>query len=236
MDAAGLPGYLPRLALIRDPPDRRRDGKTGPADMRNRHLWMIPAALCVHLATGALAQPSAVPDRLAMADASPRMPSVLQSRFAQTRTATAAVPLDPGPIARLPAQRGNRDWQCLAEALYFEARGEPLKGQVAVAEVILNRVDAPGFPKTVCGVVKQGRGGQCQFSYTCDGRSDAIRERAAFVKVGKVARLMLDGAPRTLTDGATHFHTTAVRPGWARRLPQTAAIGSHLFYRETTGS
>jgi spore germination cell wall hydrolase CwlJ-like protein len=204
--------------------------------MRNRHLWIIPAALCLLLGTGALAQPSAAPDRLAMAEASPRMPSVLQSRFAQGRTPPTALRLDPEWIARLPAQGGNRDWQCLAEALYFEARGEPLKGQVAVAEVILNRVDAPGYPNTVCGVVKQGRGGRCQFSYVCDGRSDAIRERAAFVKAGKVARLMLDGAPRTLTDGATHFHTRAVRPDWARRLPQTATIGAHLFYRETTGS
>jgi hypothetical protein len=203
--------------------------------MQNR-LWIIPAALCLLVATGALAQPSAMPDRVALAETSPRMPSVLQSRFAQPRTASAALRLDPDWIARLPAQGGNRDWQCLAEALYFEARGEPLKGQVAVAEVILNRVDAPGYPKSVCGVVNQGGGGQCQFSYTCDGRSDAIRERAAFVKAGKVARLMLDGAPRTLTGGATHFHTRAVRPGWARRLPQTAAIGRHLFYRETTGS
>lgn len=208
--------------------------------MRNCRVPVILAALCLLGTAGAQAQPTAMPDRLALAPTSASLPSGPQSRFAQARPPlSSALPLYPDwpdRIARLPTQRGNRDWQCLAEALYFEARGEPLRGQVAVAEVILNRVDAPGYPKTVCGVVRQGQGGQCQFSYTCDGRSDAIRERAAFVKAGKVARLMLDGAPRVLTGGATHFHTREVRPGWARRLPQTAMIGRHLFYRETTGS
>jgi hypothetical protein len=202
--------------------------------MLKRGLWII-AALCLLAATGAQAQPSGLPERLAMAETTPRIPSVLQSRFAPPRTPQPALRLDPEWIARLPAPRGDRNWRCLAEALYFEARGEPLKGQVAVAEVILNRVDAPGFPKSVCAVVRQGRGGQCQFSYTCDGRSDAIRERDAFQQAGKVARLMLDGAPRILTSGATHFHTRAVQPGWARRLPQTATIGRHLFYREMVG-
>lgn len=136
-------------------------------------------------------------------------------------------------LETLPAARGNREWECLTQALYFEARGEPVKGQFAVAEVILNRVDAPGYPKSICGVVHQGGAAGCQFSFTCDGRSDTIRERAAYVEVGKVARLMLDGAPRALTDGATHFHTRAVQPGWAQRLPRTASIGQHLFYRDT---
>lgn len=210
--------------------------KAGPDDMRHCGFLILSAALWLLAAPGAQAQPTAMPEVMALAETAPRLPSVLQSRFPQTQPPPQAMRLDPELIARLPAQRGNRDWQCLTEALYFEARGEPLKGQVAVAEVILNRVDSPAYPKSVCGVVHQGSGGQCQFSYTCDGRPDKIRERAAFVKAGKVARLMLDGAPRALTGGATHFHTRAVRPGWARRLPQTAAIGQHLFYREATGS
>lgn len=207
--------------------------------MQMRTLWTLLATLWL---LGAAAQPSAAsdpasPERLALAETAPRLPSVLQNRFPPS-PGVAPVPLrlDPDWIASLPAPHGNREWRCLAEALYFEARGEPLKGQVAVAEVILNRVDAPGYPKSVCAVVHQGAGGRCQFSFTCDGRPDTIRERAAFERVGKVARLMLDGAPRRLTGGATHFHTVAVRPGWARRLPQTAAIGRHLFYRETKGS
>ncbi|AJE48191.1 cell wall hydrolase [Celeribacter indicus] len=136
-------------------------------------------------------------------------------------------------LARQPAASGGEEWQCLAEALYFEARGESVKGQFAVAEVILNRVASPAFPGTVCGVVHQGTGRkyQCQFSYTCDGHAEVIAEKGAWQRVAKVARLMLDGAPRRLTGGATHYHTRAVTPRWARSFPRTAQIGVHFFYR-----
>ncbi|SEL07879.1 Cell Wall Hydrolase [Roseovarius azorensis] len=134
------------------------------------------------------------------------------------------------------AARGGPEWRCLAEALYFEARGESVKGQFAVAEVILNRVDDPSYPDTVCGVIHQGTGRkyQCQFTYTCDGHPDTIHEKEAFRQVGKVARLMVDGAPRRLTSGATHYHTRAVSPRWARHFPRTATIGVHHFYRQPT--
>ena len=137
-------------------------------------------------------------------------------------------------LSGLPAASGDDQWECLAEALYFEARGETVEGMFAVAEVILNRVDRGTYPDTVCGVVNQGTGRlhACQFSYTCDGLAETIGEPAAYARVGKVARLMLDGAPRDLTDGATHYHTTAVNPYWAPRFDRTAAIDSHLFYRE----
>jgi hypothetical protein len=136
-------------------------------------------------------------------------------------------------LDKQPRAGGGNDWECLAEALYFEARGESVKGQFAVAEVILNRVRSPLYPNTVCGVVNQGTGKryQCQFTYTCDGRAETIAEPSAFRRVGKIARLMLDGAPRALTGGATHYHTTAVRPSWARKFPETASIGVHRFYR-----
>jgi hypothetical protein len=136
-------------------------------------------------------------------------------------------------LARQPAATGGAEFQCLAEALYFEARGEPVKGQVAVAEVILNRRDSGLFPKTICGVVHQGTGRryQCQFSYTCDGRSDRIREHGAYERVAKIAKLMLEGAPRQLTDGALWYHNHTVRPAWARRYAMTATIGVHRFYR-----
>ena len=127
---------------------------------------------------------------------------------------------------------GGEDWQCLTEAIYFEARGESLDGQIAVAEVILNRVDSPLYPRTVCGVVKQRGSGGCQFSYICDRLSDRIREVDAYRRAGKIARLMLDGAPRGLTQGATYFHTVDVNPRWARSFQRTAAIGAHLFYRK----
>lgn len=135
-------------------------------------------------------------------------------------------------LASQPSPTGDAEWQCLTKALYFEARGESLKGQFAVAEVILNRKDSSRFPRTVCGVVNQGGGGGCQFSFICDGRKDVMRELGAIDRAERIARVMLDGAPRALTEGATYFHSKGVRPGWAHRFPRTAAIGAHLFYRQ----
>lgn len=162
----------------------------------------------------------------------------------QLEALAASVRVSPGPkdagavlrplryddawLAAQPMPTPSAEWKCLATALYFEARGEPIAGQVAVAEVILNRTDLPGYPRSICGVVNQGG----QFSYTFDGEPDTIAEAAAFQRAGRVAAAMLSGAPRVLTRGATHFHTRAVRPGWAHRFPRTAAIGDHLFYRQ----
>lgn len=130
----------------------------------------------------------------------------------------------------------DKQTECLAEALYFEARGESVRGQFAVAEVIMNRVDSPEFPNTVCGVIHQGTGKkfQCQFTYTCDGNSVHIANQQAYGQVSKVARLMVGGAPRELTDGATFYHTRAVSPRWSRVFARTTSIGVHHFYRKPT--
>lgn len=134
----------------------------------------------------------------------------------------------------LPKASGGDDWECLSEALYFEARGETVKGIFAVAEVILNRVDNARYPDTVCAVVNQGTGARyrCQFTYTCDGKAETIHEPRAYEMVGKVARMMLDGKARNLTEGATHYHTKSVDPRWARVYPRTTTIGYHHFYRQ----
>jgi spore germination cell wall hydrolase CwlJ-like protein len=136
-------------------------------------------------------------------------------------------------LRALPKARGGPEWSCLTEALYFEARGETVRGIFAVAEVILNRVESSRYPDTVCGVVNQGTGKlfQCQFTYTCDGQKETIAEPAAYDMVGKVARLMLDGKPRKLTGGATHYHTRSVNPRWSNAYPRTTTIGYHHFYR-----
>jgi hypothetical protein len=132
--------------------------------------------------------------------------------------------------------KGDGEWECLSQAIYHEARGESLQGQIAVAEVILNRRDSGVYPSTVCGVVEQGTGARnmCQFSYYCDGLSDEIRDQRAWAEVGRVARAMLDGAPRQLTNGAMFYHTKAVEPYWAAKFTETAEIGAHLFYRDGT--
>ncbi|MDH3667201.1 MAG: cell wall hydrolase [Paracoccaceae bacterium] len=125
-------------------------------------------------------------------------------------------------------------WRCLTEALYFEARGESLAGQIAVAEVILNRVDSRSYPGTVCGVIQQGqeKRNACQFSFICDGKAENIGDRGVFEKLGKVSWLMLQGKPRVLTGEATHYHNLSVKPRWSKRLHRTARIGDHIFYRK----
>jgi hypothetical protein len=138
-------------------------------------------------------------------------------------------------IDDLPKPKGGPELRCLAEALYFEARGETVKGQFAVAEVILNRVKSERFPSSACGVINQGTGKkyQCQFTYTCDGYKEVIEEPRAFERVSKIARIALDGLAPELTKGATHYHTTAVKPRWSKVYTKTAAIGDHIFYRHT---
>lgn len=131
--------------------------------------------------------------------------------------------------------RSDAEWACLSEALYFEARGESVKGQFAVAEVILNRAVSPRYPNSVCGVVNQGTGrrNQCQFSYKCDGKKEVFNEPEARAVTQKIASAVLSGAaPRSLTEGATHYHTRAVLPRWARSFPRVATIGVHYFYRQ----
>lgn len=135
-------------------------------------------------------------------------------------------------LRSLPAKKGGAQWKCLADALYFEARGESIKGQFAVAEVILNRVSSKKYPNSVCGVVNQGssKRNACQFSFMCDGRKEVVSEPLAHERSGKIARLMLDGLPRSLTRGALYYHNTSVSPRWSRKFKRTAKIGKHLFY------
>ena len=140
--------------------------------------------------------------------------------------------LDLGVVDSIEVKERSDEWSCLAEALYFEARGENVDGQLAVAEVILNRVDSARYPDSVCGVVRQGADRKgCQFSYMCDGRNEHIANRRVYERIGKIAWLMISGKPRTLTDEALYFHTTSVRPSWSRVFVRTAQIGRHVFYR-----
>ncbi|HUS95244.1 MAG TPA: cell wall hydrolase [Hyphomicrobiaceae bacterium] len=143
--------------------------------------------------------------------------------------------IDLSEILSIEVGDRGKQWRCLTEALYFEARGEHLVGQVAVAEVILNRVDAKRYPNSVCGVVHQGDKLQtgCQFSYLCDDKAEIIGNRKAFEGLGKVAWVMLQGKPRIFTGKATHYHNTSVSPRWAKKLERTVRIGAHIFYRPT---
>ena len=129
----------------------------------------------------------------------------------------------------------------MALNIYHEARGEPIVGQVAVAQSVLNRVADKRYPNTVCGVVKQAKysawnaevpiRNQCQYSWFCDGKPDAPLDDKSMLESTIVAQLVLSGGSRDITGGATHYHADYVQPYWADSLTITIKIGSHIYYR-----
>jgi spore germination cell wall hydrolase CwlJ-like protein len=150
----------------------------------------------------------------------------------------AAVPaIEAGPAARPMLARGSgldrsRALQCMTAAIYYEAARESDDGQRAVAQVVLNRVAHPAFPKTVCGVVYQGseRPG-CQFSFACDGSLARAPMALYWDRARRVAAAALAGYVYAPVGLATHYHTSAVHPGWADSLTFLGTIGAHRFYR-----
>jgi spore germination cell wall hydrolase CwlJ-like protein len=139
----------------------------------------------------------------------------------------------------LPEDVHDDDQQlCLARAIYFEARGESPVGQAAVAQVVLNRVKNPAYPKTICGVVYQNRNwrNRCQFSFACDGKAERIRAQTAWNRAKDLARDVTNGKVwlRSVGD-STHYHATYVSPRWARLMKRTDRIGRHIFYRTHGG-
>jgi spore germination cell wall hydrolase CwlJ-like protein len=122
---------------------------------------------------------------------------------------------------------------CLALNIYFEARGESLIGMRAVAHVVMNRVDDPRFPDTICGVVRQGGESKlhrCQFSWWCDGRSDRPKHDKAWERSKALARAVFWGYSPDPTDGALWYHSRKARPIWRKALVRGPAIGRHIFY------
>jgi spore germination cell wall hydrolase CwlJ-like protein len=147
---------------------------------------------------------------------------------AQTQASqmTRNAPTPTEAIAPVVEKPSGTDLACLAEAIYFEARGTGTTGESAVAHVVVNRAKSPSFPSTVCGVVADG----CQFSYRCDGRPDALTDPKSRAKAFKVAETVLAGAP-DITDGALFFHSARVDPGWFSSRPRVGTFGGNVFYR-----
>jgi spore germination cell wall hydrolase CwlJ-like protein len=131
------------------------------------------------------------------------------------------------------ARSAARERRCLAEAIYYEARSEGFAGQLAVAEVVLNRMRHRAYPSTICGVVYQGseRRTGCQFSFTCDGSIERAPGGRSWRRSQLVAEHALMGFARPVTASATHYHTIAVNPVWNESLVLTRRIGTHIFYR-----
>ena len=155
-----------------------------------------------------------------------------------------------GPSHRLPARpsRGSsfkykgesqaefeeRERRCLSTAIYFEARGEPLQGQIAVGQVIMNRVRSPQFPETICGVVYQGQMAPgCQFSFACDGKTDTPKNDSHWALAQKLARQITSGEVWLPEIGySTFYHADYVSPYWKSTMNKINSIGRHIFYKK----
>jgi len=143
-------------------------------------------------------------------------------------------PMSPAEHLDLQGETRAKAEKCLATAIYFEARGETERGQIAVAQVVLNRVFSGYYPATVCGVVYQNahRHLSCQFTFACDGIPDRVTDSESWERAKRIAQDTLDGKLWLPEVGkATHYHAYWVRPGWARTMHKLHKLGVHTFYR-----
>jgi hypothetical protein len=145
-------------------------------------------------------------------------------------------PVDLSPLLNQTVlERMLAEQRCLAEAMYYEARGEGVDGEKAIAEVVFHRMQSAGFPHSICGVVYQhgATGHGCQFSFTCNGEMDAAKSTGAWARAKRLAGRILTGLIQLgdMTEDAIAFHAVAVAPGWGDHLVRTIQIGNHIFYR-----
>ena len=169
------------------------------------------------------------------ADPEPSVRISLPDRLTVLPPAAPGVP-PPSPIERLhlAGKTLARAEHCLANAIYFEARDQPYKGQVAVAQVVMNRVFSGFYPEDVCGVIYQNADHHlaCQFTFACDGKRKVINERGAWARANRIARETLAGKLyETAVGTATHYHALYVHPYWTRQMRKLVRYGIHSFYR-----
>ena len=150
-----------------------------------------------------------------------------------------ATPVDLSTLLdRIVLERMLAEQRCLAEAMYYEARGEGVDGEKAIAEVVFNRMHSAGYPHSICGVVYQRgtTGHGCQFSFTCNGEMDEDKSAGAWSRAKRLAGRILTGLIQLgdATEDAIAFHAVAVQPGWGDHLVRTIQIGNHVFYRKPT--
>lgn len=153
-------------------------------------------------------------------------------RAVSTRAAVGLMPAEPVVLAQGVGEDRERAIDCLAAAIHYEAANEPLDGQEAVAQVVLNRLQKRGFPKSVCGVVFQGSylSTGCQFTFTCDGSLHRRPSPAAWNRAREIAKRALDGHVMAEVGSAINYHAYYVRPYWSATLQKVARIGAHIFY------
>jgi spore germination cell wall hydrolase CwlJ-like protein len=169
-----------------------------------------------------------------------------KSQQVPVQTVTEVAPPEPEPVS-LPVQEetfySERDLECLALNSYYESRNQSIAGQIAVAQVVLNRVESPKFPNTICDVIYQGptytnwKGNEmpvrnrCHFSWWCDGKSDIPVDVVTYHKILDMLTDLVYSDTIDITDGSTHYHADYVEPDWSKSFTKTVVIDDHIFYR-----
>ena len=229
--------------------------KLWPVRMRGRGMLATAGVAAVALAASAIGgwivvsgPAAASPDlspipptrAAALVDATSGLPSEqLRAVGEEAKVINAALPFSKAPVAAArpfylsgDPTGEKRALLCLTQAVYYEAGFEPVEGRRAVAQVILNRLRHPAFPKSICGVVYQGaNSGVCQFTFVCDGALYRAPELGAWRQARAIAESALAGYVERSVGEATHYHADYVAPRWAPLLSKVTQIGAHIFYR-----
>lgn len=177
-------------------------------------------------------------DQLAGTGSNTPLPLAMSEKLAYARADLPATVFD-GTVADKKGKKySEKELWCLATAIYFEARGETYRGQVAVAQVVMNRVSHKLYPATICGVVfqNQHKRNACQFSFACDGIPERVTEQKAWAQAQQIANEVVSGREYIADVGhSTHYHATYVYPHWAPRMQKNTKIGLHIFYQFKRG-
>lgn len=187
-----------------------------------------------------VATPVLTREQVALTEATLQDQTIVAAKGEAAAILNAALPIGNGPIeAARPfylsdksATDAEKALRCMTQAVYYEAGFEPIAGRYAVAQVILNRMRHPAFPKSVCGVIYQGSNKPgCQFSFACDGSLLRAPSPKAWAEARRVAEHVLTGTVSSAVGMATHYHANYVSPYWAPKLHKITQSGAHIFYR-----
>ena len=165
-------------------------------------------------------------------------PRTMSKELAYAREELPATLFDGTVSDKKGKKFSDKEMWCMATAIYFESRGESYRGQVAVAQVVMNRVSHKLYPSTICGVVfqNQSKRNACQFSFACDGIPEKVNDQKSWKQAQQIANDVVSGKEYLTEVGyATHYHATYVRPHWAPRMTKLTKIGLHVFYQFKRG-
>ncbi len=223
-------GIRARIAALRKPPS---PGIPTPPPAEDARLVAVASIDPVH-GTPAL---EAI-DALSAAGGAAPVPLSMSKKLAYARADLPATVFDGSVLDKKGKKISDKELWCMATAIYFESRGETYRGQVAVGQVVMNRVGHKLYPDTICGVVYQNqhKRNACQFSFACDGIPEHVNDQKSWKQAMQIAKEVVSGKEYLTEVGyATHYHATYVYPHWAPRMNKVTKIGLHVFYQFKRG-